>query len=83
MACRPCFYQIHKHGVSAKELAKERGVACGICGLDVDLTLRKPDVMRASIDHIMPVARGGTNERSNLQLAHLLCNMRKGARLIS
>lgn len=83
LTCRPCVYQMRQYGISARELANERGIACGICGLDVDMTLRKPDVMRASVDHVVPVARGGTNERTNLQLAHLRCNMRKGARVSS
>jgi hypothetical protein len=78
--CRPCRTQLSKHGISANALAKEDGLACGLCGLDVDMTLRHPDLMRASVDHKVPVAWGGTNDRSNLQLAHLLCNIRKGAR---
>jgi len=32
------------------------------------------------IDHIVAVARGGSNRRSNLQLACADCNMRKGAK---
>lgn len=83
LACRPCIRQYRKHGVSPKALAKEHGIACGICGQDVDLTLRYPDLMRGSIDHKLPVARGGTNDPSNLQLVHLRCNFRKGARFIS
>lgn len=43
---------------------------CGICGRRVSRT-------SFSIDHILPVSRGGTNARENLQLAHLRCNHRK------
>lgn len=32
------------------------------------------------VDHIVPLARGGLNRRSNLQLACGLCNIKKGAR---
>jgi 5-methylcytosine-specific restriction endonuclease McrA len=32
------------------------------------------------IDHIQPVARAGTNDRSNLQLLCQPCNSSKGAR---
>lgn len=80
IACKPCLRQYRKHGASAKELAKEHGTSCGVCGEEVDLTLRYPDLMRGSIDHKVPVARGGTSDRSNLQLVHLRCNFRKGAR---
>ena len=31
------------------------------------------------LDHIMPIALGGTNDESNLQLLKADCNMRKGA----
>lgn len=47
---------------------------CGICGKRV----RRRD---ASIDHVIPLAKGGTHEPGNVQCAHLLCNIRKGARL--
>lgn len=55
--------------------------ACGICGQAVDLSLRLPDRRCGSVDHILPVARGGSNDLNNMQLAHLDCNMRKGARV--
>lgn len=50
------------------------GLMCGICGEDVPAD----DV---HIDHIRPVARGGTDDPGNLQVAHSRCNMRKGARV--
>lgn len=39
--------------------------------------LRNP--LSASVDHIVPLAAGGTDDRSNLQIAHLFCNLYKGA----
>lgn len=33
------------------------------------------------IDHIMPFSRGGPTDITNLQLAHMTCNIRKGARV--
>ena len=32
------------------------------------------------VDHIVPLAAGGTNNRQNIQLACLPCNLAKGAR---
>lgn len=34
------------------------------------------------IDHVVPLARGGTNWPSNLQLLAPICNQRKGAKLV-
>lgn len=39
--------------------------------------LRRP--LSASVDHIVPMAAGGTDDRSNLQIAHLFCNLHKNA----
>lgn len=33
-----------------------------------------------SIDHIMPVSLGGTDDAANLRVVHAICNMRDGAR---
>lgn len=50
---------------------------CGICGLKVDRTLAWPDPMSASLDHIVPLSRGGSHTLDNVQCAHLVCNTRK------
>jgi len=58
-------------------IAKRDKFRCGICGGRVDMKLNHPDPMYGSIDHIVPLAAGGGNELSNLQLAHLRCNLAK------
>jgi 5-methylcytosine-specific restriction protein A len=50
---------------------------CGICGKP--LHANPTDV--AVVDHIVPRARGGTDDTSNLQAAHRSCNARKSANL--
>lgn len=56
---------------------------CAICGKPVDKTLRSPHPMSASIDHIIPVAKGGhPSDLANLQLAHRACNRAKGTALV-
>ncbi|RYE42573.1 MAG: HNH endonuclease [Hyphomicrobiales bacterium] len=48
---------------------------CGICFEPVDAALAGTDShWRPSLDHIVPRAKGGTHEPSNLRLAHLWCN---------
>lgn len=55
------------------------GYLCGICGDEVEPSLKHPDPLSRSLDHIVPLARGGLHSYSNTQLAHLGCNVSKGA----
>ena len=50
---------------------KQNGL-CALCRHDVDLL--------QSLDHRLPLARGGTDELKNLQLVHRDCNQKKHAR---
>lgn len=52
---------------------------CGICAQRMDRTLPRTDPLSKSVDHIVPLSKGGTHEQANLQWAHLVCNIRKGA----
>jgi 5-methylcytosine-specific restriction endonuclease McrA len=60
------------------EIAERDGYVCGICQESVDMTLLWPDPMSPSQDHIIPLFMGGEHIRSNVQLAHLVCNFKKG-----
>lgn len=55
---------------------------CGLCGDPIDRNVRWPDPTSPSIDHIVPIAKGGEHSLKNVQAAHLGCNCRKGARLV-
>jgi 5-methylcytosine-specific restriction endonuclease McrA len=50
---------------------------CHICGkwLDFDAPFHSPDFV--TLDHIVPISRGGSNALKNLHLAHRQCNERK------
>jgi 5-methylcytosine-specific restriction endonuclease McrA len=37
--------------------------------------------MSVSLDHVIPLSRGGNHEPGNVQCSHLACNVRKGARV--
>src|SRR5690606_34791226 len=50
---------------------------CALCGEDIDYTLPHLDPGQFVIDHIVPLAKGGLDELSNIQAAHRLCNRRK------
>jgi 5-methylcytosine-specific restriction endonuclease McrA len=63
--------------------------ACALCGKAMPrhrfevahATLWKK--WRPSFDHILPRGAGGGDGENNLQLAHLLCNKRKGRSISS
>lgn len=59
----------------------EQADLCGLCGEPIDRQLRWPDPQSQSLDHIVPLALGGTHTQDNVQMAHLLCNVKKGHRV--
>lgn len=65
----------------ALDIFDRDGWICGICNQPVDPAARFPDWSRASLDHVIPLSRGGPHTPTNAQLAHLSCNVRKGAAL--
>jgi 5-methylcytosine-specific restriction endonuclease McrA len=56
---------------------------CGICGKPVDFSYKNPHPLAPTVDHIIPVSRGGhPSDISNLQLAHRCCNRQKSDSLL-
>jgi hypothetical protein len=51
-----------------KAVFKRDGYICLCCGATEDLT----------VDHIVPISKGGNNKASNLQTLCFNCNLRKG-----
>lgn len=50
---------------------------CQLCGKRVARTKKVPHPNAPVIDHILPLAKGGTHEPRNAQCAHFLCNSLK------
>lgn len=61
------------------EIYDRDGWVCGLCSEPVNPDLQWPDPMSVSLDHIVPVSRGGRHVRDNAQCSHLRCNVAKGA----
>ena len=53
--------------------ARDKGI-CQICGLPVPYDKSPEKLWAATIDHIIPLSKGGTHEPNNCQLSHRLCN---------
>jgi 5-methylcytosine-specific restriction endonuclease McrA len=54
---------------------------CGICSMPVMPSLKWPHRECASIDHIVPLSKGGSHTYTNVQCAHYGCNSAKSDRL--
>lgn len=63
-----------------REVFDRDGWICGICHDPVDPDCPWPEPMSPSLDHVIPVTRGGSHSRANTQCSHLVCNIRKGNR---
>ena len=69
-----------------RTLWEKQDGCCALCGMAMPesrfvlahATLWKKQ--RPTFDHIRPKAAGGSDATGNLQLAHAVCNWRKGAR---
>ena len=67
-----------------KKLILATQSTCAICGGYVDKTIKSPDPMSPSVDHIIPIALGGhPSDMSNLQLTHRACNRAKGTKILT
>ena len=56
---------------------------CGICGKPVDFSYKYPHPLSPTVDHIIPLAKGGhPSDLDNLQLAHRCCNRKKSDKLV-
>lgn len=62
-------------------VAERDGWICQLCDEPVDPEADRHSAAGASMDHRIPVSRGGTHTMDNVQLAHRGCNSRKKDRL--
>ncbi len=51
---------------------------CQLCKKSVNPNLAFPNPACASLDHVVPLSRGGSHRATNVQLAHLRCNTSRG-----
>lgn len=68
--------------VTLKKLVIRDGLRCAICGGLCDWNdhswSKYSGPMYPSIDHIMPMSKGGGHVWENVQVAHIICNSGKG-----
>jgi len=64
-----------------RDVYERDGWVCQLCRLPIDPSIAWPDSMSPSVDHRVPLAKGGEHSMANAQAAHLGCNSRKCDRL--
>jgi len=78
---RAILNSVKSEAYSIQEIYNRDSWYCQLCGKRVDPELKWPDPKSASIDHIIPISKGGNDIKSNVQLAHLGCNLAKGNKI--
>lgn len=66
-----------EHRWNRAALIRRDGLVCRLCGGSID------HMRDVTVDHIVPVSRGGTDRLDNLQLAHERCNQVRGNQSLS
>ena len=54
---------------------------CFLCKQTIDRRLRHPHLMAATLEHIVPLSRGGTHTWDNVTASHAKCNFARGDQL--
>ena len=62
------------YSITLSVIVKKHKRVCALCGKKVDMSVHSNHDNYPSIDHIIPVAKGGTHTWDNVQLAHRTCN---------
>ena len=75
-------YDAFVEEVSYEVLRERDGDGCFVCGQKIDFTLVYPDPMYRTLEHIVPLSKGGEHSYNNTALSHLVCNQRKNAKIV-
>lgn len=52
---------------------------CHLCGEPIDYSLKSPHPQSFEVDHVVALARGGSDTLANKRAAHRACNQAKAA----
>lgn len=88
----PTYYAMHKRNRMRRKNYKDSVISepyskqqvwdkssgvCGICGLNIPENAESKSPLFFTVDHIVPLSKGGNDVLDNLQAAHFLCNCTK------
>jgi 5-methylcytosine-specific restriction endonuclease McrA len=72
------------HHYTSKDILSIHGTACYLCGREIDLSAPRSSGIPGwqeglHLDHVIPLAAGGSDTVENVKPTHALCNMRKNS----
>lgn len=75
-------HRARKYGVAYEpiqliKVLERDGWKCGLCTQPISRDAQYPDPMMPSLDHIIPMSKGGSHTHANVQAAHHRCNTLK------
>lgn len=79
-------YRARKRGatvedVDVREVYDRGDWICHICGDHINVAAKWPEPLSASVDHVIPLSKGGAHSYENCKPSHLVCNMRKNDKM--
>lgn len=75
-------YGVVVDDVNLFEIFEREGWMCCVCGDPIDRSRRHPDRLAATIEHVVPLSRGGGHVEGNIRVSHHTCNERKRTRTL-
>ena len=63
--------------LAADEVVRTYGSNCSVCQEPIDLELKRTSRMGLTVDHWIPLSKGGSDDITNLRPAHWICNLKK------
>jgi 5-methylcytosine-specific restriction endonuclease McrA len=63
--------------LAADEVVRAYGSNCSVCQEPIDLDLKRTSRMGLTVDHWIPLSKGGSDDLTNLRPAHWICNLKK------
>ena len=73
-------YATRNQPYDATYIADRDGWKCSLCGDKISRSQRHPQPKALTMDHVIPLSKGGDDTRSNVKACHSLCNTVKGNR---
>lgn len=63
-----------RESYTLEEMGDRDAWVCGLCHDSVDRQYIFPDPASPSVDHVLEIVLGGTDNRDNVRITHLFCN---------